>query len=423
MLMPRLTVSFYSEQTFKGFEDSIELILGLSDTPSSYQELTDLLTKHNIEIVGEISTHNKTMAIVAKFPITIENTVLTEICTTGLSRYIEPNARVKVVKFEPNDPEWTNSTHQWGMQRINANWAWNITRGSRSVLTAIVDTGIDYNHEDLNRSYVLGGFDWVNNDNDPMDDEGHGTHCAGLVAAEINNGKGIAGLAQVRIMAEKSIDADGYGKPSDLANGILHAADQGANIISMSWGTYFRSNAIYDAVQHANNAGALLLAAAGNEEWSGRLYPAAFNEVIAVTATIIGDKPAEYTNYGNWVELAAPGGNRACPLWSTLRDNKYGDWYTYGTSVAVPHVAGVAALIWSRFPNMSRDQVRIHLRKTAVDLGSPGFDEYYGYGRIDANASVARSPPNHDLVLLKWGCPPYMEVGKPATFNTTVHNY
>jgi len=161
----------------------------------------------------------------------------------------------------------------------------------------------------------------------------------------------------------------------------------------------------------------LVVAAAGNEATNLKLYPAAYDEVIAVTATDEYDNPAGFTNFGDWVELAAPG----VGIYSTIWDNSYA--YASGTSMATPHVSGVAALVWSRFPNMTRDQVRIQLRYTADDLGYPGFDVHYGYGRINARKAVEFTRPDHDLRLVKLERPPYLEPSDRAVIDGTIFNY
>jgi hypothetical protein len=250
-----------------------------------------------------------------------------------------------------------------------------------------------------------------------MDDNGHGTHCAGIIAAVINNSIGVAGLAQVRIMAEKGLDQYGQGYEDDLANAIIHAVDQGADILSNSWGGYGESALIHDAVKYAYDSGVLVVAAAGNEATSSKVYPAAFDEVIAVSATDEYDNPAYFTNFGEWVELAAPG----VGIYSTYWDNTYRSMS--GTSMSTPHVSGVAALIWNQFPNVTRDWVRAQLRYSADDLGDPGFDDYYGYGRINARKAVEQAPPDHDLLIFDWERPPLVKLGELATFNTTVLNF
>jgi len=239
------------------------------------------------------------------------------------------------------------------------------------------------------------GYDWAYNDTDPMDDWNHGTFVAGIIAAVTNNEIGIAGLAQVKIMAEKVFNKEGEGYESWIASAILHATDQGAKIINLSFSTEYNGSLLYEAVKYAYQNNVLLVAAAGNEANDTKVYPAAYEEVIAVTATDSNDKPALFTNFGQWVELAAPGVN----IYSTLRWDRYDYWS--GTSFACPHVSGLAALIWSKFPNATRDWVRNRLRETADDLGDPGFDIYYGYGRINAKKAIyGIEPINYTLTIL-----------------------
>lgn len=257
----------------------------------------------------------------------------------------------------------------------------------------------------------------MNNDTDPMDDHGHGSHCAGIIAAALNNSVGVAGLAQVQIMAEKALDEDGGGTIGDLTNAIYHAVDQGAKILSISLGLYINTSALYEAIEDAYSEGVLLVAAAGNDATCAKLYPAAYDEVIAVAATNVTDDPTSFTNYGNWIELSAPGSN----ITSTLLNNSYGN--KSGTSMACPHVAGVAALIWSQFPNMTRDFVRYQLCFTVDDLGVSGFDKTYGWGRINAREAVEEEQPEHDLGIIAWEPPYCVQPGQSIYVNTTVVNF
>ncbi|MBX5326204.1 MAG: S8 family serine peptidase [Candidatus Bathyarchaeia archaeon] len=399
--------------------DSAELIVGLSDAWGSYEKVEQLVLAKNGRIVNKIFLGNKVGAVVVDVPQEFRVAFMTEVKESGVGRYVEPNLQYQAFMV-PNDTFWNR---QWGPVKIQADYAWNITVGNSAVLVAVVDTGVDYNHPDLAANYVPLGYDWVNGDSDPMDDHGHGTHVAGIISAVINNAQGIAGLAQVRIMAEKGLDSGG-GYYDDLANAIIHATDQGANIISMSWGGSSASSVLHDALKYAYDHNVLLVAAAGNAGSSTRLYPAAFDEVIAVTATDQNDKPASFTSYGDWVELGAPG----VQIFSTISYTHYpGLNYPYdqlsGTSMACPHVSGVAALVWSKFPNMSRDVLRFHLRDTADDLGAAGFDVYYGYGRLNAYKAITQPLPPHDLVVTSWKRPPYVEPNSTGTINATIVNY
>jgi subtilisin family serine protease len=392
--------------------NSTEIVVGLTNTWDAYAKIEQLaLTKH-AKITNKITIQGRTEAVVINTPHDSVNSLITEIKQNNWSTYIEPNTKYQA-DMTPNDPDWNL---QWGPAKIQANYAWNTTTGSNNTLVCVIDTGIDYNHPDLAANYALGGYDWVNNDSNPMDDHGHGTHCAGIIGAVINNNIGIAGIAQVRIMAEKALDASGGGYEDDLANAIIDATNKGAKILSMSWGGG-PSNLIHDALKYAYAHGVLLVAAAGNSGSSAKHYPAAYDEVIAVTATDSTDTPAYFTTYGDWVELAAPG----VDIWSTVWDDSYR--YMSGTSMACPHVSGTAALVWSEFPNMSRDVLRMHLRDTADDLGKPGFDIYYGYGRINARRAIEEPLPEHDIIISNWNRPPYIEPGQTGRINATLINY
>lgn len=433
MLCLSVTALITNPKSSNGFSQPLdkkvkqtELVIGISDPANRYEELVELVRESKGEIVKTISTANRLLSIVVSLPLTQTTySFITKLKAAKLSRYIEFNEKIKMVLYEPNDPEWRNETHQWSLwddDGIRANWAWNTTLGTQAVRVAVIDSGIDYTHEDLTANYKTGGYDWVNDDENPMDDLNHGTHCAGIIGAEINNSKGIAGISQVEIIAEKCIDSEGYGTPSDLAAAILHAVDNcSVDIISMSLGFLRRSEVVYDAVKHAYDNGVLLVAAAGNDGWEGRSYPAAFDEVIAVTATDENGERWEPSTYGQWVELAAPGFEIFSTIPETEEGKKYDDFS--GTSMACPHVVATAALIWSQYPNMTRDQVRIHLRKTARDFGVPGFDKHYGYGLVDANASVSQAPPNYNVAIMNWERPSYVALETSGTVNTTVLNY
>jgi len=393
-------------------DDSAELIIGLDHTDTSRcDEIKNIIRAYNGRIVNIVSMDDKIGAIVADIPFASIPSFIKKTKAEDISTYVEPNLKFKA-NFIPNDPYWNK---QWGPIKIGADIAWNRQLGSSSLLVAVIDTGVDWSQPDLAANYVALGYDWVNNDTNPMDDNGHGTHCAGIIAAGLDNAVGIAGLAKVRIMAEKALDSKGYGYENNLANAIIHAVNRGAKILSNSWGGYEDSALIHDAIKYAYEKGVLIVAAAGNDAWDMKLFPAGYDEVIAVTATNASDNPASFTNFGNWVELAAPGVN----IYSTVCNNGYA--YMSGTSMACPHVSGVAALIWSQFPNATRDWVRFWLRYTSDDLGGPGFDVYYGYGRVNAERAVSE-PPNHDLLMSDLEVPRYIEPGSVGKINSTIFN-
>ena len=307
--------------------------------------------------------------------------------------FVEPNY-IYHWWLTPNDPKWNQ---QYGPKRINCEQAWDVTQGISGVKVAIVDTGVDTDHEDISPNYVAGGYDHVNNDNDPEDDQGHGSHCAGIAAGRINNAKGIAGVAgKCQIMAEKVLDSGGSGSSSQVAAGITHAADNGADVISLSLGSSSPSTTIQNACSYAyNDKGVLLVAASGNDYSSSVGYPAAFDTVIAVGATDQNDNRCSFSNYGDKLELMAPGKD-------ILSVNMNGGYvHKSGTSMATPHVAGVAALVKSADPTLTNVEIREILKDTAKDLGNSGWDQYYGYGLVDAAAAVGGGGQNLPKVTVK----------------------
>jgi subtilisin family serine protease len=256
------------------------------------------------------------------------------------------------------------------------------------VIVAVIDTGIDYSHEDLAENYLPSGYDWVNHDSDPQDDNGHGTHVTGIIGAVTNNGLGVAGLSQVSIMSEKVLGNTGSGTIFNVAQGVIDATNKGARITSNSYGTYLYSDTMRAAFQYASSHGVLNVAAAGNDNRDQLFYPAAFGEfVIAVAGTDQNDARYTSSNYGGWIELSAP----AVSIISTLPSNVYGP--LTGTSMASAFVTGAAALLLSHC-GMSADQMRQRLRDIAVDLGPPAKDPYFGYGRMDVfSATQTPCPP------------------------------
>lgn len=269
----------------------------------------------------------------------------------------------------------------WGMEKTGATKVWAKVPGDRKVTVAVVDTGIDHTHPDFS-GRVNKGRDVVNNDDDAMDDQGHGTHCAGTVAAGLGNG-GVVGVApNVSLLAVKVLDANGSGSYAGVAEGIVYAADQGAPIISMSLGGARSSKVLEDAVAHAIRKGSLIVAAAGNDGSDEPSYPAAIPGVMAVSASQRDDRLAYFSNTGSHVSVAAPG----VDILSTVPGGKYES--LDGTSMACPHVSGLAALVKSRFPAYSAKQIRERIEKSADDLGAKGFDPNFGNGRINVARTV-----------------------------------
>jgi len=316
----------------------------------------------------------------------------------------------------PNDASFNN---QWGLHNtgqtggtpdadIDGPEAWNIKLGSYNVIIAIVDTGIDYNHQDLdthiwqNSGEIAGnsidddgngfiddirGWDFRNNDNKPLDDHNHGTHCAGIAGAETNNNIGIAGVMWMcKLMAVKSGSSSNSFNENHAANGIIYAADNGADIISMSWSFNWNPSVIENACSYANGLGCFLVAAMGNHGGSSLRWPAAYNTVMAVGATDDYDNRCSWSGYGSHINVVAPG----LDIYSTIRNNKYE--YFWGTSMSTPHVAGLAGLLKAQDSSRSNSDIWTIIVNTADDLGSPGWDQYYGMGRINAYTALYGAP-------------------------------
>jgi subtilisin family serine protease len=281
----------------------------------------------------------------------------------------------------PNDPSYPN---QWHLARIATPGAWDITTGSSGVIIAVLDTGIDTQHPDLPNTVPGKNFiDGSNNVYDNGVNSGHGTAVAGTAAATGNNGIGVSGVSwKNSIMPLVVIDTSAYSPYSVIAAAINYAADHGAKVINMSLAGSSYSSTLQNAVNYAWNKGAVIVAAAANNASSTPMYPAALDNVLAVSATDNYDKPASFTNFGNWIDVAAPG----VSIRTTMLGGGYGNWN--GTSFATPQVAGLAALIFSANPKLTNVQVVDIIKKNADDLGSAGFDPYYGSGRINAQRAL-----------------------------------
>ena len=292
---------------------------------------------------------------------------------------------------------------------IDAPEAWAVSTGTE-VKVAVIDTGIDYTHPDLAARYA-GGYDFATPDSDPMDDHGHGTHVSGTIAAQMNNltgdpadEEGVVGIApNARILAYKVCLADGTCNDFAVAQAIAQAVSDGAKVINMSLGGPDYSQAFYDAVQDAWAAGLVIVAGAGNNGTTDLFYPAAFENVVAVGASDEDDLRASFSNYGNWVDIAAPGNVilSTYPMWgcggsTTPGDTGCYEWNT-GTSMATPHVSGAAALVWSRSDITSNWQVVDALTHGADANGvsSVPVNSWTVYGRLNLYGAMtwAAGPP------------------------------
>ncbi|MFD1424616.1 S8 family peptidase [Laceyella tengchongensis] len=288
--------------------------------------------------------------------------------------YAEPNYYLHAT-YTPNDPYF--SSRQYGPQKIQAPQAWDITEGSGAKI-AIVDTGVQSNHPDL-AGKVVGGWDFVDNDSTPQDGNGHGTHCAGIAAAVTNNSTGIAGTApKASILAVRVLNNSGSGTWTAVANGITYAADQGADVISLSLGGTVGNSGLQQAVDYAWSKGSVVVAAAGNAGTTAPNYPAYYSNAIAVASTDQNDNKSSFSTYGSWVDVAAPGSS----IYSTYPTSTYAS--LSGTSMATPHVAGVAGLLAAQ--GRSASNIRAAIENTADKISGTGT--YWAKGRVNAYKAV-----------------------------------
>lgn len=289
--------------------------------------------------------------------------------------FVEPNYLFQA-SAAPNDPYF--SLYQYGPQRISAPAAWDVTQGNPAVKIAVVDTGVQLDHPELQPKLVP-GYDFVNNSPQPMDGNGHGTHVAGIAAAATNNGFGIAGVCPLAsIMPIRSLDDTGSGELMNVVRGIVYAAQQGAQVINLSLGSPAASSSLQSAIQYAWDRGAVIVAAAGNAGSSLPSYPANYPNVIAVGSTNEREEKSAFSNYGRWVDVAAPGEN----ILSTYPGSYYA--YLSGTSMAAPHVAGIAALLASQ--GKTNVQIQRAIKNTSDPI--PGTGAFWLYGRVNAAKAV-----------------------------------
>lgn len=302
------------------------------------------------------------------------------------ARTIQTSRRLQNVGMA--DPMWNEP--QWGLLKIGMPAIWRHFTGSPRVTVAIIDTGVDPVHPDLSAS-IVPGASVVGGTTGPDDDHGHGTHVAGVVAASIHDGRGLNGVApQCRIMPVKVLDRDGKGDTGDIVAGLVWAVNHGAKVVNMSLGGTGGSRALMEAVQYAQSKDVLVVAAMGNEGANSQEYPAGYPGVMAVGATDRDDRQADFSNYGSWISVSAPGVDILStlptrPVSVTRNEGKEpGQDVMDGTSMAAPFVAGLAGIIRSAYPYLTASQVKARIERTSDDLGPRGFDERYGWGRINA---------------------------------------
>lgn len=353
------------------------------------QYVVDLnLANHNANIKSRLEKLN---VLVVNVPQSQEDIIISALSRIPSVEFAEPDF-VAHALATTSDPYLSQ---QWGMFKVQAAAssgpsAWDVTTGSASVKIAILDTGIDQDHPDVSPKIVVNR----NFTTSPTVDDkyGHGTHVGGIAAAVTNNSTGVAGLGyNSALMNGKVLDDNGSGYYSWIANGIIWATDNGAKVINMSLGGSRGSSTLANAVNYAVANGVVVVAAAGNSGNSSRTYPAYYSGVIAVAATDSNDAKASWSSYGSWVDVAAPGVN----IYSTFPNHPYkinkslNYDYGSGTSMATPHVAGLAGLVWATGICATNSCVRSQIENNADAISGTG--SYWTYGRINAYKSVGGS--------------------------------
>lgn len=386
---------------------SEEKILVKFKPQMSIQSVDSILSAYNARSEKLIPRINVHVVKVGK-ETTVEDTL------AALQRnpdvlYAEPVYKLRLC-VTPNDPLFRNQYALYnpggvlqipgspsGTSRadIKATGAWDYEKGSENVLVAVIDTGVDYTHPDLKNKVISKGKDFAYNDDDAFDDYYHGTHVAGIIAAETNNNEGVAGIAwNCKILPIKIFTADGQAEYDWLIQALIYAADYEKNglrvsIINMSLGGDESSATLEEALKYAYQKGIILIAATGNDS-SSVLYPAAYDQYcLAVGASDYNDRIASFSNYGPQVDVAAPGVwvLSTYPVFLT-NPGRLPYAYATGTSMAAPHAAGLAALIKSRKPWLTPQEIMKIIKYSADDIETKGRDDYSGYGRINCEKAL-----------------------------------
>ncbi|GAE30794.1 S8 family peptidase [Alkalihalobacillus hemicellulosilyticus] len=322
-----------------------------------------------IELINRLKNDRHLAIVEPNYTLSKQiSTIATPVSTTRQLSNVEPNDEF----FKP---------YQWNLNQIEVEQGWNFSNGEQMKI-AILDTGVDPNHSDL-KDKLINGYNALDDSDDFNDTHGHGTHVAGIAAALTNNVTGIAGVSwDSYIIPIKVLNEEGEGSSYEVAKGIYWAVDHGANVINMSLGDYHSSDLLYDAIRYAYEQDVVLIAASGNDNVEDPMYPARYPEVLTVAAVNDKRNRAFFSNFGYHIDVTAPGEH----IPSLFPNDHY--VVMSGTSMAAPHVSGLAALLRSNNPELSNDDIYQIITNTSTDLGTKGYDPYYGYGEIDVNEAL-----------------------------------
>ena len=396
--------SYFSQNVYKWYQDGV-VIFQLK--PGSFTQikskdkqvdfknhplLNQFSAKYTINAVKQLYPNHKNELLSNTYQIEFDNVMAVDDFTEDLNaisaiEYAEKK-ELHISFLTPNDTYFSNSTNngQWALFQINAQQAWDLSTGLSSVVVAVTDNAINVNHPDLTNK-VVQGYDAVDNDNDPTgcgSNTGfHGSHVSGIVGAETNNNSGIASIGfDVSIMPIKIGNCNG--SLTAGYEGIVWAADNGAEVVNMSWGGGGSSNYGQNVCTYAWDAGAIPVAAAGNDGVNSVFYPAGYNDVISVASSTVGDAKSSFSNYGSWIDITAPG--------SSILSCNDGTSYqvTQGTSMASPMVAGLLGLMKSYAPNANNTDIINCLYSSAanIDAANNNYVGQLGAGRIDAHQAL-----------------------------------
>jgi serine protease len=362
------------------------IVLDFKETISS-SELTQELEQIARDYQQEANLNSVFSIADRIYTISGDDKLLGKLRKSSLAKYtesIEPNY-LYFSSEVPNDPDYSK---QWNFRTINVEQAWNETKG-KGITVAVIDTGVSP-VPDLKNTEFVEGYDFVNDRAQATDDNGHGTHVAGTIAQSTNNGYGVTGIAyEAKIMPLKVLSAEGGGTVSDIAESIRFAADNGADVINMSLGGGGESSLMKEAIDYAYNKGVVIIAAAGNANRNAAEYPARYPHVIGVSATDAAGDKAQYSNYGAGIDISAPGGSQDSKIVQNTLDPSTGESIFagfQGTSMASPHVAGVATLVKAMGISQP-DEIEAVLTQSARKINDDRLN-HFGAGYLDAGSAI-----------------------------------